>query len=73
MTIKTLSLIHKLLEEEKNKRLADLQKARKCYKEAVDQELGKDTIAICDEIKNNHFEKYNEALAALNDFEHKEW
>ena len=73
MTIKTLTYIHNLLKEEKNKRLSDLHKARNCYKEAVDQEKEEDVITVCREIKNNHYEKDQEALDVLNDFEAKEW
>lgn len=73
MKIATLELIHKLLEEEKNKQLRALQKARKNLNEAIDEDKEEDILAFHREIKNNCDENYNRAFYALQDFEQNEW
>ncbi len=73
MQFKTLSLIHKLLVEEKTKQLGAYHKAKDNYNNAVDEEKEADTIEVYRELQEACWEKYSEALNALNDFENNEW
>lgn len=73
MKFKTLSLIHKLLEEEKTKQLSAFHKARDNYNNAVDEEKEQSIIEVYKNLNDTCWEKYSEALNALNDFEDTEW
>ena len=73
MKFATLSLIHKLLEEEKTKQLSAYHIARDNYNNAVDEEKETNIIEVYKGLKDSCWDKYSEALNALNDFENKEW